>query len=74
MDHAIHGIRCKRNFKRNLHENIRPCGGKFLFDCNYSENDFDVFAGTNKFLKDVLTSWASYTCNSKNDYITCIIP
>ena len=44
-------------------EKIHPFGGKFLFECNYSENDVDVFAGTNKFLKDVLTSWASL--NSK---------
>ena len=42
---------------------LLPFGGKFLFECNYSENDVDVFAGTNKFLKDVLTSYAS--CNSK---------
>ena len=42
---------------------LHPFGGKFLFECNYSENDVDAFAGTNKFLKDLLTSWAS--CNSK---------
>ena len=42
---------------------LHPFGGKFLFECNYSENDVDAFAGTNMFLKDVLTSRAS--CNSK---------
>ena len=64
MDQAIHGIRCKRNFKQNLYgKKLDPFGGKFLFECNYSENDVDVFAGTNKFLKDVVTSWASL--NSK---------
>ena len=44
-------------------KNLHPIGGKFLFECNYSKNDVDVFAGTNSFLKDVFTSWAS--CNSK---------
>ena len=42
---------------------LNPFGGKLIFECNVFSRDIDIFAGANKFLKDVLIAWSS--CNSK---------
>ena len=35
---------------------LKPFGGKFLFECNFSENDIHRFM-QNNFLKDILAAW-----------------